>query len=366
MHNFLFTGPVKILAGCRFTASGTRTIHYPDYYSMDNQTSVRERNVDENNNTPPAAGNPNPAPPDIPQREPEQFLWIKNEGLLRDEGILFGIAAADIADKLAAIDHYYSMQNASDTQLVKRLQENLQQNLKDQDEKKNELIALSAPQPKNPTPHQFFPVLMQLVVYLAVAGANLYLVNFWMIEFPFPICLGIYLFGISGLFIGASILYNHNAAITTRNAEEGKREKWKVYLEEFGIPLVTSAAIVALSWKYWEPIESICVGLLCFFLFLYTGKAAISLFYRIRKEGGAFFRIVGNAWKRSGNRRGLKLTLKRLKRAASDLEQRLQEALASIERNEADRDYRIKLFRSEYTLAGSSREQGVEPSSIQK
>ena len=54
------------------------------------------------------------------------YQWIVNEGLLRDEGTLFGIAAADVSDKLKAIEEYYKIKCSSDTEKLRNLEEALQ------------------------------------------------------------------------------------------------------------------------------------------------------------------------------------------------------------------------------------------------
>jgi len=45
--------------------------------------------------------------------ELHQYQWIINEGLLRDEGILYGIAGAGIQEKTEAIRDYYRVKKAA-------------------------------------------------------------------------------------------------------------------------------------------------------------------------------------------------------------------------------------------------------------
>lgn len=335
---------------------------------MENQTINREPvPVNDRNISPPSPEQHPPATAPV-VKEPEQFLWIKNEGLLRDEGTLFGIANADVADKIKAIEEYYAILNASGNQLVTRIDDSLLKNREEQDEQASALLSVSSPAGPATFLQTFFPVAIHLLLYLCVCVFNYYLVSYWLLPVvnePF-IILGIYFFGISGLFAGKSILYNHTDEIVSGRDGTDKREKWKVYLEEFGIPLVTAAAIVAFAWDVHPPVRSVFVALLLFFLFLFTGKGAISLFYRVRKEFAVFFREIKQALRMIARRKGIRRSIRKLKRSALKLEIELQDTKANVEKINAEREYRIRLFMSEYNLAARSREQGVEPAFIQK
>ncbi len=293
----------------------------------------------------------------------EQYIWITNEGLLRDEGTLFGMAQADIEEKLQAIDDYFNMQKAPFGEKQSLVQQKISQ------DQKSKTIAFAKLDVLNQNynaqeykPHNFFPVAVQLLAYLAVCYFNYSLVQTWLtpvVESAF-IPLGVYLFGMSGLFIGRSMLYNHNEKLSSQNGSIEGREKWKIFLEEIGIPAVCSSTIVVMAWQAHSPLTSVFVGLLLFFLFLFIGKGFINLLFQARKELKSFYfnLKVNRNFRR--DKRKIKKELDALENQNNVLLHEWEQVKKEMDKLNSELEYRKHLFISEYKLAGKSSEYGVE------
>lgn len=296
------------------------------------------------------------------------YLWIANEGLLRDEGTLFGIAAADVSDKLKAIEEYYKIKCASDTEKLRNLEDALQLHQTSLAElgESRPAFTLTEALRKEVFP-QMFPVFFQLLLYSSVCWFNYFLVDYWLspVALDWYIKVGLYAFGISALFIGRSVLYHHSADEVAGFDDQKKRESWKVVLEEFGIPLVTAAAIVAFAWEYHPSLHSICAFLLLLFLFLFAGKAAIGFVYRAGRYLSLLFGYLSKLWRFAKNKRQHLRKRKESLKASTEIKLKLSEVEAQIRRFNAEREYSIRLFLSEYQLARQGRELGIEKYSIQ-
>jgi hypothetical protein len=112
-----------------------------------------------------------------------------------------------------------------------------------------------------------------------------------------------------------------------------KRENWKVYLEEIGVPLIVSLFISIIPAKAY-PIEFTIVAALFFFtLFLLGGKGLINTFFRIRLE----------------------LTAHQKTHQLQKLKSDLEATTASLKELDGEEAYKIKVFTSEYNLAFANR-----------
>lgn len=245
--------------------------------------------------------------------EPYQYQWIDNEGLLRDEGTLYGIAGATIEEKTAAIQDYYRVKKAGPQTKRVRLEKEI----------------ADLPAPAAARPFGLIPVVLQLLFYTAICYFNYWLEHYWLTPVflsPF-ICLGLYAFGLFSVFIGRSILYN---SLT----DETDRAKWTIYLEEFGVPLIVSLFIAILPAKSYPLEDSIVAGLLFFMLFLFGGKGLVNTFFRVRGEAALYAQ----------------------RRRLDTLQNDLESTAAALEALDHEEEYKIKLFTSEYKLAFSSRQ----------
>jgi len=288
-----------------------------------------------------------------------EYLWIINEGLLRDEGTLFGIAGAPYDEKVNAIREYFNAKKAQDQQRKDSFEQEFKKELSLIESCENEINQkwkAFDQLVRERKSYNLGPITFQIIAYLAICYFNYYLVSYWLTPGNVSsfICLGLYLFGLFSVFLGRSIMYNSNN-ISVDIQEEVRREKWKVFLEEIGIPVVVSAFICILTFRYY-PVEY-SVGALALFilLFLFSGKALINLQFRLKKEFSLY-------WNDAKERQKVKKQIQRLDKKKDEIEKasatkrkEVQEPLAALKALEAEEAYKIHVFMSEYNLAFETR-----------
>jgi hypothetical protein len=277
------------------------------------------------------------------KNESQSFQWIINEGLLRDEGTLFGIAGADIKEKITAIHDYYRIRKASAEARREQLEKEMN---RVQSELAAVLAEMNDPDEKGKTAN-LVPVILQLFLYGGVCYFNFFLESYWLspvIHSAF-ICAGLYLFGLFSVFLGRSIMYNAAGALTDGKDAGEKRETWKIYLEELGVPLVVSSFICVLSANAHPAPISIIAALFFFILFLLGGKGLVNTFFRARAELGHIFKSIGRRKERKRKEEKLK---------AMQGEQ--VGVLATIGELDGEEEYKIHILTSEYRLAFESRQ----------
>jgi hypothetical protein len=144
-----------------------------------------------------------------------QYQWINDEGLLRDEGTLYGIAGAAIEEKTDAIRDYYRIKKAAS----QTKQEYLDRRIEDVNNHP------SRPSSNSISPFHLVLLILQLLLYIAICYFNYWLERYWL----YPvfrstfICLGLYLFGLFSIFIGRSIMYNATPSMKDEKSPVGQR-----------------------------------------------------------------------------------------------------------------------------------------------
>ena len=262
--------------------------------------------------------------------ELHQYQWIINEGLLRDEGILYGIAGADIQEKTEAIRDYYRVKKAAS----RTKQDHL--------DKKITEIREQLPMPTAESSN-LLPVILQLLMYAGICFFNYWLESYWLspVFHTTSICLGLYLFGLFSVFIGRSVMYNATQSLADEKDQTRQREKWKIYLEELGVPVTVSLFISILPARAY-PIEySVVAALFFFMLFLLGGKGLVNTLFRVRKELATGFQH---------------LRQKKKSNELTSLQGDLESTDAALEELDGEEEYKIKVFTSEYKLALESRQ----------
>ncbi len=270
--------------------------------------------------------------------EPHQYQWIVNEGLLRDEGTLYGIAGAGLLEKTEAIRDYYRVRKAASRTKQEHLKEQIEEYIK---------FSIDSYKDNTEAPSNLIPILSQLVLYAAICYFNYWLVSYWLspVIRSVPIFLGLYLFGLFSVFIGRSVMYNTALSLTDEKTPAEKREKWKIYLEEIGVPLIVSLFITSLPARSY-PIEfTIVAAPLFFMLFLLGGKGLINTLFRSRKELTRSFQYIQQKKER-----------KKKKLELQTLQKDLESTDAALEELNGEEEYKIKVFASEYKLAFESRQ----------
>jgi hypothetical protein len=277
------------------------------------------------------------------KNEPYQYQWIVNEGLLRDEGTLYGIAGTAIQEKTDAIRDFYRIKKA----VSRTKQEHLDKMIADI----NNHLSRSLSEANDPAgvgnPSNLIPIIVQLLFYTGICYFNYWLESYWLspVFRSTFICLGLYLFGLFSVFIGRSIMYNPAQSLTDDKGPVDRREKWKIYFEELGVPLIVSLFISILPAKAYPIQFSIVATLFFFMLFLLGGKGLVNTFFRSRKELTIYFQYLRK-------KKDRKVKSKTLHALQNDLET----TLAALEELNGEEEYKVKVFTSEYKLAFESRQ----------
>jgi hypothetical protein len=275
-------------------------------------------------------------------KEMHQYQWIINEGLLRDEGTLYGIAGAGIEEKIEAIHDYYQIKMAPDHVKVEFLEKKIS-GIQEQAPLTTE--ALSIPKPS--TSINLLPIALQLIAYSGICYFNYWLLTYWLspIIHSLFICIGLYLFGLFSVFIGKSILYNTETSLKEDTENKVNRENWKIYFEEVGVPLTVSMVIAILPARAYRIEFSIIMAIFFFMLFLLGGKGLINTLFRIGTQASDISQHIGQSRQK-----------KRKKKELLDLRTELQSSTISLEELKGEENYRIKVFTSEYKLAFEGRQ----------
>lgn len=309
---------------------------------------------------------------------PDEQRWIENDGLLRDEGVLFGMSGGDVAAKLAVIEHYYARQireaeqecrlageRLETAQQVLSQQQNLMKERRQEWQELHTRLTLAA--------HDFLRATVGMVLYGGVITLVYFLLYDWLKPY-WPrhtglIVAGVYGFGMLSLFQRGSFLYAGNRPVagtepreaTTETEAARPPEKWKVMLEEVGVPAVTALLAVVWGWPDHTPAQGVAMYLFLFFAFLFTGKGFLNNIVRVT----ASLREVGGNFRQ---RKWRKRRLAELTKLQAEDEQVLKERTDVARLLEEKRDLlpdaeqlrlqcltKQELFRSEYVLANEAR-----------
>src|SRR5712664_3781160 len=120
--------------------------------------------------------------------ELHQYQWIVNEGLLREEGTLYGIAGVRMDEKVAAIRDYYRIKKA----VSQIKQEYLNKKIESLNKHFSETLSDTSNLPGVDNPSNLFPIVLQLLFYTGICYFNYWLESYWLspvLQSTF-ICLG--------------------------------------------------------------------------------------------------------------------------------------------------------------------------------
>lgn len=215
----------------------------------------------------------------------ENYEWIIDEDLLRDEAILFGLSGSEYEDKLNTIQQFYQHKIAVIETDQKALEKEKEEKRLAIESNEKHIISLKEKVElwsTNPDidDHTFYRSLARLTLYSLILIFTYFLIIEWMgnrWENSILVSLGVFLFGSLSLFSEYSILYSPSTAKT-------EREKWKIILEEYGIPFVTSLFIIFWGDKQASIPETLFLALLIFSLFLFAGKGWLGSIERLRAD----------------------------------------------------------------------------------
>lgn len=308
----------------------------------------------------------------------DEQRWIENDGLLRDEGVLFGMSGGNVESKLAVIEHYYARQireaerecelageRLETAQKVLALQQDLMKDRRQEWQELHTRLALAA--------HDFLRAIVGMVLYGCVIALVYFLLYDWLKPY-WPrhtglIVAGVYGFGMLSLFQRGSFLYAGNRPVMSAESGEATAEtetarppeQWKVMLEEVGVPAVTALLAVVWGWPDHTPAQGVAMYLFLFFAFLFTGKGFLNNIVRVT----ASLRAVGDNFRQ---RKWRKRRLAELITLQAEDDRVLKERVETVKVLEEKRDVlpdseqlrlqcltKQELFRSEYILANEAR-----------
>lgn len=296
------------------------------------------------------------------------FEWLKDENLLRDEGSLFGLTTDDPKEKVATINSFYDEFIAQVERSLELFEDRIVE-LKLQKEATEQLIVdlgeqlHAAATTYSLAPHQFWRTLAGLVGYTFLIIFNLWLVveltpdagdGGW--KSPILIALGVYTFGLFSAF------QKHHQIYPAEQENIPRRQLWKVYLEEFMIPVVATAFVLSGIEQKMTPFQWIGIGGVLLFLFLFAGKglflsiSSISSEFKVRMENR-----LKNKYRKTTKRK-LQLKIAKLEGKIDQLEQ----DLATVQDKKLDRSLQLEklkrkketviaYFMSEFKLAQGTR-----------
>lgn len=301
------------------------------------------------------------------EEDPNYYFWLKNDGLLRDEGVLFGMASDDPAPKLDVIRAYFDEKGS----ILKRKVAFLEQKLSDlatktdKDEvsltdaqREIEVIKANTKLPVNPLGKYVL-----FGVFIAIAILNFLIIQqhlelVWR-GFSWLLSGGIFLFGMIAVYQEKSIFFNHDDEAGT---EKEKPEKWKLWLQELGIPLAVIIFIGSTTYQVYPLAYQFGVLFMEAVFFLLFGKGIMRLYqqlFQIRREN----RLLKDAHQKNTKRieeleQKLETSRQRLKDQEEesirlmDEKQSVTESLTEVEQK---RETACRLFLSEFFLAVSAR-----------
>lgn len=307
--------------------------------------------------------------PDI--RTLKEIDWLSDENLLRDEGAYYGLSGAGPEEKIESIKKCFSELMARFMSVVDSLLQEINQ-LKNEiqsaeislDEKYaslEEIIKL------NDYPHKWFRQVTGLLVYFFGIGFTFWLIYDRLdgaVNYPILISLGCYILGAFSLFHERSILFFKNQIVRD---DQGNREPWKIYLEEFGIPFIVSLFVLLVSFDVSKWHVELSIGLLIYILLLFSGKGFLAYIQRVNSET-KYYSL--SRQKRKNNKRkaqkyqeDIKELEIKIKQNTEKIEQKsteLRAAQVNVDYLNAQCDAKVALFLSEYRFAKEFRQHAPE------
>lgn len=277
----------------------------------------------------------------------QKNIWITNEGLLRDEGVLFGGANSDHTDKTAAIEHYFEEQKAKHLTFVE-LAERSFSDLQSKNEALKEKCA-------NIQSDEFFPLLegymfrnlAGLMVGLGAAYGTFFIIDYFLTPaFGISAAIGVFLFA---LFSIISPISNWLQLDTSYSG------KLKEGLLEIGTPVVSALFVSYIVYRQTDDrLYAVILALFLLFLFFFAGKLILGLIVKVTAD----YRELRKRYEQRRRQKALKAqraddlrSLRDSEEKLIELQKQINESVQVIRALEAEKQSRIKVFLSEFKLA---------------
>jgi hypothetical protein len=288
----------------------------------------------------------------------DEMSWITNESILRDEGALYGIASADITEKLQAIAGYYQTKKAVPLQKKEFIQQRIQELslIKDVNDAEIERLEDNLEESKD-IRGNMLPLLFQLLAVIAVCVFNFFLLQWWLspvVKYDL-ICLGIYFAGLFSVYIGRGLSY---ATLEKENTLEAPApvNGRIAFLKEFAVAAAVAVFICTLTSDAY-PLKNNLAAAVIFFLLFLVGKVLVNTFAGFKEEAAGYFQVAGSRYRQRRQQRLLRKKNEKSTALLLDARMDLQEPETLIKKLEAEQEYKTRVFLSEYHLAVESRQQ---------
>ena len=284
--------------------------------------------------------------PPLVQENPDGFHWINNEGLLRDEGALFGIAGADIKDKMNAIESFYKTRTAEPLLTKQFLEQKIQEHELVISVNRKALTDISNQLDSRREKSSLLPALFQLIAVSGVCVFNYFVVSWWLSPAvdSYLICAGIYLSGLFSFYISRTL--------KPEETEEGlpSEKGWKTNLRELAVAAGVALFICILTFRSYPPANSFAAFLILCIIFS-AGKVFMGSLFNFKEEGSTWMRQY---LQRSAIKKQAKELSKAMDKSMSAIETArvdIQEPSIRLKKLEAEHEYKTRIFLSEYNLA---------------
>ncbi|HSU13048.1 MAG TPA: hypothetical protein VLK66_03035 [Longimicrobium sp.] len=273
------------------------------------------------------------------------FRWIEDDGLLRDEGVLFGLARDEggLKAKEECIRAYYLFCRAETARVRAGLEAELARC------ESREAALPRPPASVEPAfPGDGAPAALAVRYGLGILASAAACVGTGALVYDqlrsafgpaALVTLGVVAAGFFTAFLPVSLLFVADGA-----ERPGRVELWKIRLAEFGVPLVAAVFVAVWAWERLGGVRAVSTAALLFLVFVFAGRQLLSSVPRL-----------GEAIRTMRAQRGARaVDLRHQAEARTD---ELRRAIASLRSDaewDAIRDAKVALFRSEFGLAGGS------------
>jgi hypothetical protein len=300
--------------------------------------------------------------PNYPSQAPaiEWPIWLENDDLLRDEGVIFGLSESKSEEKTGIIKNYFAHQTAGlerevelNGEKIQELNLFIEQRETRINDTKAKLNVFENQEIKSE--HQLLRTIVGLVFSVAMCVGNYFLIEDTLRPLYGSsqwIAVGVFLAGMFNLFGRISLFHDADSRLS-----------WKQLLEEIGMPLAASTFVFVQALQQQPIMRSLALFGFVFFLFLFAGKLLLSNLTLLHND----LRIWTN---KTTFDRELKTKTEDWENEKARLEQEIDEfriqkwqivpnlnkAEAELTRLNARRDMLVKLFESEFLLARQIRE----------
>lgn len=282
-----------------------------------------------------------------------QCLWIEDEGLLRDEGVVFGLTRTPgaLAEKEAAIRAFHRRRMAEDARRREAVEAELAALLQ-RSARETDAVVEPAPAGSEAEGHAAGGLVARDALWLAAAavtcaGTAVLVHEQLRPHFQNP---GLVAAGVVGAGFFAALRPAPPPAGDGAHAASGAEPRMAIWAE-LGVPLAAALFVVAWSLDRLGPLRAAATVALLFLAFAFAGRQVLGTVLRLGSAIRALrleraLRLARSRERDAGRERDA------LDAAVAALRRELA-ALRSAEEWEAICDTRVAIFRSEYELAAS-------------